>query len=127
MGLRANTKAKIVQLWHGTPIKRVGNLNNSRPWYKYDDAYSLVLATSNYAWQIMKACFDYNNSKRIICPYPRCDAIDRGLTEEQKWYLQDLLRLELYFGYPHLEPRIMKSTHVAAKIFQYSAKAMLRF
>lgn len=80
-------RQKIVQLWHGTPIKRVGNLNNSRPWYKYDDAYSLVLATSNYAWQIMKACFDYNNSKRIICPYPRCDAIDRGLTEEQKMVL----------------------------------------
>ena len=62
-------KQKIVQLWHGTPIKKVGSLNNQQQWFKYNEVYTHVLAPSDYSWTIMKKCYGYDDNKRIICPY----------------------------------------------------------
>lgn len=72
-------KQKVIQLWHGTPIKKVGNINNHQQWYKYNDVYTCVLAPSEYSWMIMKKCYGYDDIKKIICPYPRCDAIKDNL------------------------------------------------
>lgn len=68
-------KQLMVQLWHGTPIKKVGNLNHTTHWFSYDDVFSRVLAPSEYAWSIMRKCFSYSDNKKIICPYPRCDEL----------------------------------------------------
>lgn len=64
-------KQKIVQLWHGTPIKKVGSLNNQQQWFKYNEVYTHVLAPSDYSWTIMKKCYGYDDNKRIICPYTK--------------------------------------------------------
>lgn len=78
-----NKRQNVIQLWHGVPIKRVGNYNNREVWYKYNDAYKYVLAPSEKGWDIMKECFGYSDEKKIICPYPRCDAFKRSMNEKQ--------------------------------------------
>ena len=74
---------KIIQLWHGLPIKKVGYLHNSSPLYAYDSVYSHVLAPSEYGWKIMKKCFRYADSKKIICSPPRCDLLKNTISAAQ--------------------------------------------
>lgn len=74
---------KIIQLWHGLPIKKVGYLHNPSPLYAYDSVYSHVLAPSPYGWEIMKKCFHYSDHKKIISSPPRCDLMCHKLFNEQ--------------------------------------------
>lgn len=74
---------KIIQLWHGLPIKRVGYLHNPAPLYAYDRVYSHVLAPSEYGWSIMKKCFRYSDHKRIISSSPRCDMLKNTMSKAQ--------------------------------------------
>lgn len=74
---------KIIQLWHGLPIKKVGYLHNPSPLYAYDRVYSHVLAPSEYGWEIMKKCFRYSDYKKIICSPPRCDLLKNTISVEQ--------------------------------------------
>lgn len=73
-----NKRQTVVQLWHGVPIKKVGNKNNRQNYYIYNEVYTKVLAPSEYCWKIMQECFDYTDDRKLICPYPRAEALKRS-------------------------------------------------
>ncbi len=66
-------KQKVIQLWHGLPVKKVGFLNNKNRILKYSALYTYVVAPSEYGWQIMKECFNYLEQQKLILGSPRND------------------------------------------------------
>ena len=85
--------AKLVNLWHGAPIKKFGLLKrkelllypcNSVFLYKikifffpYYDAYSFdyVLYTSPYFTNVLKSAFNINEDKLLLTGFPRNDSL----------------------------------------------------
>lgn len=69
-----------IQLWHGTPIKKIGMdiekgvskyVNRLRRFFI--DRYDAMISPSMYSDQIFRSAFGLDNSKLIRANYPRCD------------------------------------------------------
>lgn len=79
---------QIINLWHGMPLKRIGNMEESLKGIKYD-YFSKVLATSPFFAKIMGQVFSCEEDRVLICGQPRTDALFRSFSEKQKkelWY-----------------------------------------
>lgn len=63
---------KVFNLWHGMPLKRIGNMlpGFEKTDYNY---FTSVLCTSEFFRDIMKKSFNCNDSQIIICGQPRTD------------------------------------------------------
>lgn len=79
---------QIINLWHGMPLKRIGNMEEGLKGIKYD-YFSKVLATSAFFSDIMQQVFSCESERVLICGQPRTDALFHAFSvEEQKklWY-----------------------------------------
>ena len=63
---------KVVNLWHGMPLKRIGRLEAGHQKDK-QNYFSHLIATSPFFAEIMKKAFGAKNEQVIITSQPRCD------------------------------------------------------
>lgn len=71
-----HTKKQInVNLWHGSPLKTVGLLNNKNMWYEYSKVFNYTLCASDYFKDIMKFAFEFKDEQAMIMGAPRNDYI----------------------------------------------------
>ncbi len=79
----------VFNLWHGMPLKRIGNMipETANIDYEY---FSHLLATSEFYGEIMQKCFHCDRRKIVIAGQPRNDDLfqepDQRLLEEAKGY-----------------------------------------
>ena len=87
----AIARSKKVQLWHGTPLKKIGYDNTYfssllgktskfkiailKLFFFLSDSYDLIVATSSESKKKMISAFRVDESKVIVTGYPRNDAI----------------------------------------------------
>ena len=67
----------VFNLWHGMPIKRIGNMIKGHERTDYD-YFTHILCTSEFFRDIMKKSFDCRDEKIVICGQPRTDRMMRG-------------------------------------------------
>lgn len=65
---------KIVNLWHGMPLKRIGNLEEGCEKIDYN-YFTYLLATSEFFADIMRGAFSCEKEQIMIAGQPRCDAL----------------------------------------------------
>ncbi len=83
-----------IQLWHGTPIKKIG-IDIERGLSKFTnrlrrffiDRYDAIISPSNYSDQIFRSAFGLDDSKIIRGNYPRCDGL--RISAAEKKFLRD--------------------------------------
>ncbi len=63
---------KVVNLWHGMPLKRIGRLEAGQEREK-QNYFSHVIATSPFFAEVMKRAFGARDEQVIITSQPRCD------------------------------------------------------
>ncbi len=70
--VKPSKKQRVVNLWHGMPLKTVGRLCGGS---ENDDQnfFTHVIATSPFFADVMKKAFGAANEQVIITPQPRCD------------------------------------------------------
>lgn len=84
--VRYKKKQKIIQLWHGTPLKAMGLLDNtySQRWIKNDkcvfDNLNNIISISDFYKTILNSSIGQPNYKYVLTGYPRNDF----LLEENK-------------------------------------------
>lgn len=64
----------VVNLWHGTPLKRIGNMEDGKEHEDYN-YFTYVLATSNPFKSIMMKSFRCSEENVLICGHPRNDIL----------------------------------------------------
>ena len=83
--LTSNSKRRIIQLWHGIPVKKVGLAVNNRLenyWKKETKQYSMLVANSEVDHEMMVKSFSPEDKDKIkITGLPRHDIISM---EEKK-------------------------------------------
>lgn len=62
----------VFNLWHGMPLKRVGNMVKGQEKTDYD-YFTHILCTSEFFREIMKKSFNCDDEKIVICGQPRTD------------------------------------------------------
>ena len=67
-----SNKQCVVNLWHGMPLKTIGNLEKGKENNKYD-YFSYVLSTSQYFDDIMARSFNCGQERIMKCGQPRTD------------------------------------------------------
>ncbi len=70
--VKPKRKQMVFNLWHGMPLKRVGNMVQGceKTDYNY---FTHLLCTSEYFRDIMKRSFNASDSQIVICGQPRTD------------------------------------------------------
>ena len=68
----------VVNLWHGIPLKRLGNTERGKEKTDYN-FFTYLLTCSEYYRQIMKDCFGCLDNQILICGQPRCDRLFMNL------------------------------------------------
>jgi CDP-glycerol glycerophosphotransferase (TagB/SpsB family) len=71
---------KSIQIWHGIPLKRIGNFID----YNRDN-FDLFIATSNFTLEIFKSVFSFNDS--LILNYPRNDVFFSKISDNRELVL----------------------------------------
>lgn len=71
---------KVFNLWHGMPLKRIGNMVSGfeKTDYNY---FTHILCTSEFFRGIMKKSFSCDDNQIVICGQPRTDEMLRSLVE----------------------------------------------
>lgn len=62
----------VVNLWHGVPLKKIGNMEDKYKNVDYD-FFTHLLATSDFTADILQKCFSCDKEKIVICGQPRTD------------------------------------------------------
>lgn len=65
----------VIHMWHGTPLKKIGNLNEKEQSNKINFYISKIFATSELFRPIMSAAFACPMEKVVICGHPRNDKL----------------------------------------------------
>ena len=68
----------VVNLWHGIPLKRLGNKERGKENIDYN-FFTHLLTCSEYYRQIMKDCFGCLDNQILICGQPRCDRLFKDM------------------------------------------------
>ncbi len=70
--VKPSDKQAVINLWHGMPIKRIGNMEqgNEKTDYNY---FTYLLCTSEFFREIMKESFNCSDEQIFICGQPRTD------------------------------------------------------
>lgn len=74
--IKPSKKQVVVNLWHGMPLKKIGNLCNGEE-KKDNDYFTYLLATSEFFKNIMVQAFGCDEKKVIICGQPRNDDLNK--------------------------------------------------
>lgn len=72
--IKPSRKQKVINLWHGTPLKNIGNLERDKKNIDYN-FFSNILATSDVFADVMKDAFNCESDQVIICGHPRNDLL----------------------------------------------------
>lgn len=62
----------VVNLWHGMPLKAIGNMEKGKENIKYD-YFSYIISTSKYFDDVMMKSFNCNKERIMNCGQPRTD------------------------------------------------------
>ena len=87
---------KVVQIWHGTPLKKIGRVvANTIKNDRFND-FSFIITTSEKFIDIFSEAFECTVDQVKVFEYPRCDYLlkpDRHLFEryQQKTYKKNIL------------------------------------
>lgn len=81
----------VINLWHGTPLKKVGAYNKNEQ-QKKQDYFSYVLAASPYLAPVMAKCFGVNEEKVIICGCGRNDSLFKNALSEKEKFKTNLYK-----------------------------------
>lgn len=79
---------QIINLFHGMPLKRIGNMEVEKKEIKFD-YFSKVLATSPFFGDIMQQAFSCEKQRVLLCGLPRTDALFRTFSQKEQeklWY-----------------------------------------
>lgn len=68
-----NKNRKFINLWHGMPLKAIGNLNSNSE--KFKTNYDVIISTSEYFRKIMSKVFDKDIKNVIVSGQPRNDLL----------------------------------------------------
>lgn len=82
---------KIVNLWHGMPIKTIGHLDKKQD--KYFCYSDYVICTSKYYQNIMAKVFDINIKNVLITGLPRNDILHMGMDLESKKIMHERINI----------------------------------
>lgn len=79
-------KQKVVNLWHGMPLKTVGALEKGA---EFDGRcyFNYTIATSPFFSEIMQRCFEVDEEKILLTGQPRCDKLFERDVREKKLIL----------------------------------------
>jgi CDP-glycerol glycerophosphotransferase (TagB/SpsB family) len=76
---RFNSKSrrgqKVINLWHGSPLKSIGYMTGKKMWYKYEDTFTQILVASEFFRSIYKESFGCSDSQIVISGNPRNDLL----------------------------------------------------
>lgn len=80
--IKPRGKQIVFNLWHGMPLKRVGNMVEGfeKTDYNY---FTHVLCTSEFFCDIMKKSFSCDDSQIVICGQPRTDDMIKSFQEKK--------------------------------------------
>lgn len=67
-----SAKQVVINLWHGTPLKAIGFLNNNERHLK-QNYFTYVLAASDYFVPVMSRCFEVTQDRVLVCGHARND------------------------------------------------------
>ena len=72
--VKPSPKQKVVNLWHGMPIKTVGALEKG---VRYDGKcyFDYTIATSPFFSEVMQRCFKVSGDKVLLTGQPKCDKL----------------------------------------------------
>ncbi|MGN0621871.1 MAG: CDP-glycerol glycerophosphotransferase family protein [Porcipelethomonas sp.] len=84
----------VINLWHGMPMKRIGNMEhgNEKTDYNY---FSYLLCTSEFFRDIMKKSFSCTDEQIFICGEPRTDV----MMNDSPGYSRSAVMTELFGDY----------------------------
>lgn len=72
--IKPSAKQMVINLWHGTPLKKIGNLEADKKDIDYN-YFTYVLATSKTFANVMKEAFCCMDHQVAICGHPRNDLL----------------------------------------------------
>lgn len=78
-----SNKQVVVNLWHGMPLKKIGNMEKGKEKNKYD-YFNYVLSTSSYFDEIMSKSFNCSLDRILHCGQPRTDIFFSNITKKNK-------------------------------------------
>lgn len=85
----------VVNLWHGVPLKRIGNMEPQNAGIDYN-YFTYLLVTSPYYVPIMKQCFRCRDEQILICGQPRNDTLFTADTAKEQSVRQQQKKLILW-------------------------------
>jgi len=86
----------VFNIWHGTPIKKVGEMNGNKDIQKFIKTLDFFTVSSNFEGQIIKENFKLTNNKIFISGLAKNDYInnfDSKFIEENKFLKQNTIIL----------------------------------
>lgn len=85
--IKPSRKQEVLNLWHGTPLKKIGlssNSNGSRLHKNTLNVFSHVLVSSSNFIEIFKDAFDLKKEQIIIAGQPRLDSLYKSSANLKK-------------------------------------------
>lgn len=73
ISVKPSKKQSVIQMWHGTPLKKIGNLINNRKTQSF--YFTHLLASSEYFRKIMSKAFACPITNVVVCGHPRNDVL----------------------------------------------------
>ncbi|MDE5916737.1 MAG: CDP-glycerol glycerophosphotransferase family protein [Oscillospiraceae bacterium] len=70
--IKPSDKQTVINLWHGMPIKRIGNMEQGKEKTEFN-YFTYLLCTSEFFREIMKESFNCSDEQIFICGQPRTD------------------------------------------------------
>ena len=70
---KVNPKQLVINLWHGSPLKKIGYSANSNQVYRLENTFSHLLVASEFFRPIMKESFRCSDEQILIGGNPRND------------------------------------------------------
>lgn len=70
---KSYNRQNVINLWHGSPLKSIGQLVSANPWYNYNSVFSFTVCGSDFFKQIFQECFGFTSEKGIVFGAPRND------------------------------------------------------
>ena len=88
--IKPSSKQVIVNMWHGTPLKVIGNLSKDK-FNTGEDmcSFTYLLAASEFFKPIMREAFGCKESQVLVCGHPRTDDF---FVETHNDYLDEIKR-----------------------------------
>jgi CDP-glycerol glycerophosphotransferase (TagB/SpsB family) len=75
--IKPSPKQRVVNLWHGMPLKTVGNLEKGCEDNDYM-FFTYTIATSEFFGRVMSRCFKCPEENVLLTGQPRCDVLFEG-------------------------------------------------